>query len=528
MIKFSSLFQLLPKQKEAASYIGKKRYIYYGGARGGGKTYLTVAIAVYCALKYPGIKIVFIRNTKRELKEEIVDRFITKLPTQLGVYHKTDMVYKFKNGRNGTTIGGSRISFLGLDKNQDAMKEQGIERHVYIVDEANNVDIEVLEKLPGSLRNTTIPNFKTFIMYTGNPGGISDIYFEKYFIKPYFYEDYSLWTERELQHKDDYIFVQAKLEDNPVVYEKDPDYVKFLEGLPDHLYKAWRLGEWGVFKGKFFDEFDPAVHIVEDFVVPDDWARWMAIDLGFQSHPSVALFFAQDPATGQIYVYREVDSYGPIDEFISTIIDKTGDNESFITRFADPAIFAEDNNVYDLSQYFLRRGLFIEKAYNKREIGWRIVKNWLKVITDDTGKKTSMIKIMASCHQLIETIPKMKYKNDYTFDINTRDLDDYVDALRYGLVHIVPGFIYIGNKSYKHLKTGTAFHLEQRDILQYVDKDMNDMIENIDIYIKNARIPAVTKRGDMKYESRYDGYDILADDDENEEIAGDYLDYYSY
>ncbi len=40
------------------------------------------------------------------------------------------------------------------------------------------------------------------------------------------------------------IFIPAKVDDNPSLMEKDPDYVHFLDGLPDGLREAWRDGSW--------------------------------------------------------------------------------------------------------------------------------------------------------------------------------------------------------------------------------------------------------------------------------------------
>ncbi|GIW57157.1 MAG: phage terminase large subunit [Candidatus Dojkabacteria bacterium] len=525
-MKFSDLFKLQPKQYEAAQYINNKRYIYYGGARGGGKTYFTVAMAVYCALKFPGIRIVFIRKTKKELKEEIIDRLINQLPDGMGKYYKTDMVYKFSNGRNGRLLGGSRISFIGLDRGIDAIKEKGIERQMYVVDEANDIETEILERLPGSLRNTTIPNFKPCIIYTGNPGGISDHYFEKYFVKPTLFNDYSQWSERELQHKDDYVFIRALLEDNPAILEKDPDYVKFLEGLPEHLYRAWRLGEWGVFRGKFFDEWDERLHIISNITIPDHWGKWIGIDLGFQSHPSVALFFAQDPITGKIYVYDELAVTGSVMEFIELLKEKCKGQE-FITRFADPAIFAEDNNVYDLSMYFIHAGLFIEKAYNKREMGWRIVKMWLNPFINNDGQRDAMLKVLPNCQGLIETLPKMKYKNDYTFDLNTRDLDDYVDALRYGLVHIVPGFIYISRNNYKYMKTKSTVHLTINEIQEIIDKGGVINFDDIELS-RMINAPAVVERKPKAILSQAPYYNYAIDEDYESEYYQDVESYYTY
>ena len=46
------------------------------------------------------------------------------------------------------------------------------------------------------------------------------------------------------------IFIPAKIEDNPTLMEKDPEYVKYLDSLPEDLRNAWRHGSWDVFDTK--------------------------------------------------------------------------------------------------------------------------------------------------------------------------------------------------------------------------------------------------------------------------------------
>lgn len=46
------------------------------------------------------------------------------------------------------------------------------------------------------------------------------------------------------------VFIPAKIEDNPTLMKNDPDYVRFLESLPEDLRKAWRDGSRDVFETK--------------------------------------------------------------------------------------------------------------------------------------------------------------------------------------------------------------------------------------------------------------------------------------
>ena len=56
-----------PNEKQALAFREKHRYVAYGGARGGGKSWFVRWKAVLLCLNYPGIKILITRKTFREL-----------------------------------------------------------------------------------------------------------------------------------------------------------------------------------------------------------------------------------------------------------------------------------------------------------------------------------------------------------------------------------------------------------------------------------------------------------------------------
>src|SRR3546814_15562426 len=57
-------------------------------------------------------------------------------------------------------------------------------------------------------------------------------------------------------------------------------------------------------EGIIWPEFDPAVHLVDRFDIPDDWTRYWTVDFGY-IHPFVAQWWAVDP-DGVLYLYREL------------------------------------------------------------------------------------------------------------------------------------------------------------------------------------------------------------------------------
>lgn len=433
MPSVEQVITLYPKQEELYKAVGKYRYIYYGGARGGGKTHACCAVALRLALRHPGINIVIIRQTVEEIKQYIVATIEYILPSERWKryykYKEREKVYVFANG--------SRIFLRPLSNIRDAQKEQGIERNVYIIDEANNIPIDYILPLDGSLRNSRIRGFKPAMIMTGNPGGISDSYFYTHFVRP----DYTKWTPEELKGRDEYKFIPAYLSDNPSLLS-DNSYRAALERLPTNLKKAWLEGRWDVFSGQFFEEWNDDVHTVKDFPIPPTWKRWRSVDLGRGNHPSVCLWFAQNPDTKVVYCYRELIHYGSATDFARAIIassfDTWGNEEHYLFTFADPNIFARNNMEYDMEQYFRAEGVILQPSSNDRKMGWKLVKEWLHWKKNEDGTITlPMLQFFrGACSETIFHLPRVRYSSHSGEDCDTRGMDDHADCLRYFCVMV--------------------------------------------------------------------------------------------
>lgn len=435
VLKFSDMFEFQEKQKLAFSYIGKKSRILYGGARGGGKTALAVAAAVASSLQFPGLRTVVIRRTLENLRSQIIlNELLKKYPQKFYTYRKSEKTAYFDNG--------SIIFFRSLEHPEDVQNEQGIERGLYILDEAEHLEQFVIEQLLGSLRQFDIPEWKPTLLLTANPGGICQDYLKSRWIRP----DYSKWSDDELELKDEYVFIESKVYDNKYATK---GYISTLKALPEDLRRAWLDGDWDVFSGQFFTEWNPDKHIIPPMDFPKEWVRWRAIDLGYGAHPSVCLFATQDPETGRLYVYDEVATYDMTDTFIQLIINKSEDYE-FVDTFFDPNSLSgrlDSADQMSPAMMFERAGIFVSRANNERQNGWRNLKQWL-TYRKDVEDDEPMVKICANCEGLIETLPKQRFVRN-KFDLDTRGQDDYVDAFRYLTSHIMYGYIYRGSDEYE-------------------------------------------------------------------------------
>jgi len=83
---------------QRAFFASDKLYTCYGGARGGGKSWAVRTKAIGGALRYPGIKILIIRRTYRDMENSLITPLVKLIPQEVGYYNSTmNMVY-FSNG----------------------------------------------------------------------------------------------------------------------------------------------------------------------------------------------------------------------------------------------------------------------------------------------------------------------------------------------------------------------------------------------------------------------------------------------
>ncbi len=424
--KITDFFKPHPKQKEVLKYVGKGYNIFYGGAKGGGKTDMCIFVAMLSVLQYPQLKVCIVRETYPELSKEIILRILNTYPRKIFKYKfdKRDKIMYFPNG--------SIITFLSIASPLEVHKLQGIEYQLMIIDEAPNLDEEVIRLAATNLRTSKHPDFIPTLLMTGNPIGKSSYYFRDYYAIP----DYSVWSPEELENKDKYVFIQALLQDNPSVnYD---EYSKRLITLPAGLRDALLYGIWGGGEGMFFDEWDYNKHTCESFDIPPHWVRKCGFDIGWSNkHPSVALWATQDPETKTVYIYREYIGIGVTEQYAEDMI-RLEQGEIVAETYCDPSMFLKgrpqyQNSIETDASIFIRKGKYVMPAINDRILGWRIVKQWLSIPENGEPK----LKIFRDkCPYLIKTIPQQRYamngrKKD---DLDTDGPDDAVDALRYLLV----------------------------------------------------------------------------------------------
>lgn len=449
-------FQFTAKQKVAYSHVGRGKRIFYGGRRGGGKSQFAFSSACLVAEQFPGITVYIIRSTLPEIEKYFIPRLIDTIPSQLYRYNRKENVATWYNR--------SRIYFVPIPDEASTVRIKGAECQYMIIDEANELLEIVIYKCLGSLRraknNPDLEHFEPTLVMTGNPGGISDHWFKDRFIYP----NYERWHKEELKHKDDYIFIESGVDDNPYLGD---DYTSNLKAMPDHLRKAWLDGDWNVFSGRFFEEWNEDVHVIQGFYIPEHWLKYRGIDQGHTGsagHPSICLWAAQVPKDeevqnydgtkrkvreGEVYFYREyVSEDKSIEAMINGVLAHSPEGEHIAATYADPAMFnssfRETVSSQSSDRMYMQAGIPLTRADNNRFDGWAVMKTWLHWGEDKVTKEKFMpyCYFFEECLYSRETIPTIRYSTSTSRgkagDADTKGRDDAADTARYILKTAFP------------------------------------------------------------------------------------------
>lgn len=427
----------VPSDKQKLFLLDKHRYVGFGGARGGGKSWAIRTKAIGLAYRYPGIKMIIIRKSYPELRENHIIPLCEEL-------HVRDVdpqkrLARYNDSRKDITFpNGSRIIFQYCENDADAERLQGTEADVLFVDEATMQTEERMKRINAIVRGVNDKPKRTY--YTFNPGGVGHQWVKRLFI------DRNYNTN---ENPDDYTFIQSLVTDNKVLMKTNPDYIKQLEALPPKIREAWLYGRWDVFEGQAFPEFkdDPDhyidrkwTHVIQPFEVPRDWKIYLGYDWGY-SRP-FALEWVACSTDGTLYVIEEFYGctqtpnegvkYSPekIAECINEI-ENTNPNLKgrFINRVADPAIFDEQKGE-SIAQMMENKGVVFDKADNSRISGKMQVHYRLSF--NDRG--IPKLYVFNNCRHLIRTLPLLLYDEKKVEDVDTSMEDHIYDTLRYILM----------------------------------------------------------------------------------------------
>lgn len=415
-----------PNSRQALFLMDKHKYIAFGGARGGGKSWAVRVKAVLLSYRYPGIRIMIVRRTYPELRANHINQ-LKQLLNGLAEYKESTKEITFPNG--------SVILFRYAQNEKDLDKYQGTEIDVLFLDEATQLTEEQYERFKAMVRGVNL--FPKRIYLTCNPGGIGHAFVKRLFVDRAY---------KQKENPEDYSFIRSLVTDNKALMESDPDYISQLESLPPKLRKAWLEGDWNIFEGQFFEEFRDIpenyitrknTHVIEPFEIPREWNIYRSFDFGYQK-PFSCDWWAVD-FDGRAYLILQL--YGCTDipnEGLKWHPDRIFEEIARIEKehkwlkgrnirgVADPSIWDVSRGEAIIEAAY-RHYIYFDKGDNKRIPGWMQIH--YRFSFDDEGYP--MVYFFKNCKAAIRTIPLLQFSDKIPEDLNTEQEDHFADSFRY-------------------------------------------------------------------------------------------------
>lgn len=246
------LFKPFPKQQYFIEKVFDPQYSFlvYGGAAGGGKTFVSLGVIIMLCRFYPKSRYAVIRKSLSEIKLNTLPSFWKICPTNfVQIWNKSEFTCTFKNG--------SQIIFKGENISEDPELQwmDGLEVNGFLLEQAEELQHKTFDKsILRAGRHVINPMPPIKILLTLNP---------------------SLSWPRETIYqpfvngtlKAPYFYQPAFISDNTELPEQ---YVKGLTFLDSITYRRFVEGDWTAFavNNPFAYAFDKEKHEGEPALDP--------------------------------------------------------------------------------------------------------------------------------------------------------------------------------------------------------------------------------------------------------------------
>lgn len=413
----------------------------YGGARGGGKTDAGIIFMIdddyYLNEYYRGL---VIRKNADDLTDWVdrAERIYSKLGAR-----------KVGNPAVFVFPSGAKIKTGHLHDKDSYTKYQGHEYQKMLIEELTQIARELEYLMLVASCRSTVPGLVPQIFATTNPTGKGHSWVKNRFVKVNGKKMAGkVWVPKDTGRPR--LFFPATIEDNPTLVKNDPGYILFLNGLPEHLRKAWRDGDWDVGAGQFFDTWREEVHEIKAFTIPETWPRYISFDYGYAKQSAV-YWHAVNPATRTVYTYRELYvTHHTYIQLAVSIARMTPNEEKIEWAVADNSIWAATqesgkSGAEIMSEYFdsVKWNLMLapaNKGKGSRVRGWNLMREYIRPIPDRTGHMTAKWYVFKNdCPNLCRTMKDIMFDENNIEDLDTDGEDHAQDSCRYFLQALVDG-----------------------------------------------------------------------------------------
>jgi len=399
-----------------------EREVFYGGARGGGKSYAMLVDPLrYCSR--PHHRALLIRRTMPELRDLISKSQLLYSKAYPGAkWREQEKEWRFPSG--------AKIEFGYAENMTDVLRYQG-QSYTWIgIDELPQYPSpDIYNFLRSSLRSVD-KDIPVYLRATGNPGNIGSQWVKEMFVdpaEPNSAFDIKIDTPvgvKTITRR----FIPAKLQDNPYLMQTD-DYYAMLASLPDIQRKQFLDGDWDAYEDSAFPEFSKTTHVVEPFEIPKGWYKFRAADWGYSS-PACVLWFAVD-YNNNLWLYRELYTSKVTADIFARQVLELESGEYIQYGVLDSSTWAKRGDVGpSIAETMIQQGCRWRQSDRspKSRISGKLEIHKRLLVND----KEPGLRVFKNCRNLIRTMSTLPTDKKNPEDVDTNAEDHAYDALRYG------------------------------------------------------------------------------------------------
>ncbi len=427
-----------PQPKQQMLHDCKGNEILYGGAAGPGKSHALRHEGLNWCLRIPGLQAFLFRRTFPELEKNHILPSLNEFPQEVGRYKDQKRRWEFTNG--------SMLHFCHCQYEKDVFNYQGTEIHLLLIDELTSFTELIYDYLRGRVRcaleipeeyRSKIPG----IVCASNPGGVGHEFAKRRWVE--FARPLELKRAPSEEGGMLRCYIPGRLEDNPILNQRDPDYIHRLDALPEPYRTAYKEGDWDIFMGQAF-RFSRKHHVISPRPIPEHAPIYFTFDWGYGAPFSIGWWWID--ADNRIYRFGEWYGWNGTpnqglrltdSEIAEGIVRKeielglrnpaTRAELRRILRLAGPDCFNKKPDYRGgglgpaTSEVFARHGIYLSVGDPSRALKIRQFHERL-LIRDDSPP---MMLIYDTCEHFIRTIPLLQTDKNNVEDVDT-SMEDHI------------------------------------------------------------------------------------------------------
>jgi len=384
----------------------KSKQLLLVGSAGTGKSTACLNKVYDLCMKYPDIRVLFIRKTRSSLQESLLVTWEQHIlgyghPMLNGATRQNRTSYVFPNN--------SRINIGGMDKADRVLSS---DYDLIYICEAHELTEDDADALASRLRNGKLPYHQ--LLMDCNPQSKTHWLYQKY-------------------EKGKLKMLTSFHQDNPMLFDKDTkdwtelgkEYLKTLSDLAGVRYRRLFLGEWCSAEGAVF-EFDRNLHTTN--TLPRMQRYICGVDWG-HSDPGAMVVVGQG-VDNKLYVVEEILETGKTLDYWEGIAHRMVKQYGIERFMCDPSLQAH-------VQSFLAHGLPAARGMNKIQVGidliqQRLSRRELSIYNYSSKIADPVLREKRLPVNLIEELESCVWNESK--DLPKSGNDHALDALRYAVV----------------------------------------------------------------------------------------------